>query len=283
MFAGPPGFERFIAALRPLPRPLSVGALAALSLADGIARRRRYRSAVHWAESQGCQGWRRHGLAVRLLANHGRYVADEALLGVRRTGELGVNVRVEGREHLDDSGGALLLGFHLGPPKLWLALRAAGLPVIFAGNLARSRDARWQQVFAAGAAIDLSGAIETRTAAMYRIRKEIVRGGLCYMTADGPFGREAFRIDLPGRALVIRSGWLALRRSAGARVIPVLTHAADGCRHVVFHQPLPPADADPRRDAEACAAALTPIIAAYVRRYPTQCRWLAIDGRASEG
>ena len=284
MFHGPPGFERLIATLRPWPRQVSVGVLATFALADGIARRGRFRAAAEWAGAQGAEGWRRRRLAAQMLINHGRFVAGEALLGVGDISELALNVRVDGRQHLDGHRGVLLLGFHLGPPKIWLALRALGLPVIFAGNLAALRhDARWQHAMAAGAAIDLSGSIEARTAALYRIQKEVRGGALCYLTADGPFGREAFSIDLPGRAMVVRSGWLALRRTTGAPVIPVLSYEAAGRRHIAFHPALPPLDVDPERDANACATALRPVITDYVRRFPAQCRWLAFEGLSVEG
>ena len=65
-------------------------------------------------------------------------------------------------------------------------------------------------------------------------------------------------MDLPGGALIIRAGWLALRRLTRAPTLPVLAHR-DGKRHViVVHPALPPPDADPARDAEQCRTALAP-------------------------
>jgi lauroyl/myristoyl acyltransferase len=95
-----------------------------------------------------------------------------------------------------------------------------------------------------------------------------------YLMADGPFGREAFRIELPGRPLIVRSGWLALRRQTGVPALPVLTFREGGRRVIVVHPPLPAPDADRARDAAACRAALTPLVADYVRRFPAQCRYL---------
>jgi hypothetical protein len=101
-------------------------------------------------------------------------------------------------------------------------------------------------------------------------------GALVYVMADGPFGREAFRIDLQGGPLVVRVGWLALRRATGVPTLPVLTHREGNQRVIVIHPPLPDPDGDAVRDAAACRAALTPLVDAYVRRFPTQCRWVAI-------
>lgn len=61
-----------------------------------------------------------------------------------------------------------------------------------------------------------------------------------YLSADGPFGREAFRFDLPGESMIVRAGWLALRQLPRAPTFPVLTHR-DGKRQViVIHPALPP-------------------------------------------
>lgn len=280
MFQGPPGISRLIRLLRPFPGGIGAGALAAMALVDGVARRGRFSSAAQWARAQGAHGWHRRQLATALLLNHGRYVAGEALLGVRDVNALGARLRIEGREHVDAHRAALLVGFHLGPPKIWLALRAAGFPVIFAGNLsARARDPRWQRAIAGGVAVDLGDTLEQHTAAMLRIRKALQRDGtLCYLTADGPFGREAFRIDLPGRAMVIRAGWLRVRRVTHVPVIPVFTYESGGERMVVFHPALPEVDADPDLDAGICRVALAPLVSDYVRRFPSQCRWLAFEG-----
>jgi lauroyl/myristoyl acyltransferase len=277
---GPARLVPWMSALRALPYPLSSHLLATAAIAEGFVRNGRFRRALSWAGDRGFGGAAQWRLAVTLLANHGRFVAEEAVLGARSLGDLAENVSVRGAERLANlqESGALLLGFHLGPPKTWLVLRALGYPVRFAGRLeAAARDRRWEAALTAGEAIRLpDGDPKTRTAALFRIRNALKSGALVYITADGPFGAEAFRIDLAGGPVVIRSGWLAARRAAGVQTFPVLTRHEHGGRVIEVHPALPSADPDPSRDALQCQAALTPLIADYVRRFPDQCRWVAM-------
>lgn len=278
MFAGPRKLRRLIPVLRRCPRNLAEGVLAVVALGDGV-RRGRYSSALRWAAAQGLTGPTGHRTALALLANHGRFVAEEALLGVRDMADLARNVDIDGAEHLPAApGGALLLGFHLGPPKTWMRLRALGYPVRFAGRLASAgRDVRWQAALDAGAVIRLpDGDAGSRVRSLLHMRRLLADGALVYVTADGPFGRTAFSIDLPGGPLVVRQGWLALRRATQVPTLPVLTWRDGGRRIIRIHPPLPPVDDDARRDAEACQAVLAPLIEAYVRQHPTQCRWVAM-------
>jgi lauroyl/myristoyl acyltransferase len=102
-----------------------------------------------------------------------------------------------------------------------------------------------------------------------------------YLTADGPFGREAFQIDVPGRALLVRAGWLTLRRLTGVPVLPVFARYEGRQRVIEVHPPLPESIQDPVGDAESCREALTPLVREYVRKYPEQCRYLAFPPWAS--
>jgi lauroyl/myristoyl acyltransferase len=279
MFHGPARLRPLMRLLRRFPFPVTERVLAALAVADGCVRRGRFRRASAWAAAQGATGWDRRRIALALLANHGRFVAEEALLGVECADDLRRGVVIAGEEHLRAvSGGAMLLGFHLGPPKTWLVLRALGYPLRFAGRLeTAARDARWQASVDAGDVIRLpDGDPHARLPGLHRIRNLLRDGALVYVTADGPFGREAFRIDLQGGPLAVRVGWLALRRATGVPTLPVLTHREGNQRVIVIHPPLPGPDGDAVRDAAACRAALTPLVDAYVRRFPTQCRWVAI-------
>lgn len=279
MFGGPARLRQMTRGLRRLPRPAAQSVLAALAIGDGFIRYGRFRQASAWAAAQGATGWNRCRMALALLANHGRFVADEAMLGISGADDLSRDVVIEGTEHLEHlSAGAILLGFHLGPPKAWLALRVHGYPVRFAGRLESARpDARWQRLLETGDVIRLpDGDAHARLRGLHRIRNLLREGSLVYLTADGPFGRESFRINLPGGPLVLRLGWFALRRATGVRVLPVLVHRDKHRRVVVIHPPLPDPEDDPQRDAVACQAALTPLVERYVHRYPTQCRWLAM-------
>ncbi len=279
MFRGPARLRHVTRVLRRLPRPAAEGILAAMAVGDGLIRYGRFRRAAAWAAAQGATGWNRPRMALALLANHGRFVADEAMVGISSSDDLTRDVVIEGAEHLQRlSAGAILLGFHLGPPKAWLVLRAHGYPVRFAGQLeSAGHDARWRRILDAGDAIRLpDGDVRARLRSLHRIRNLLRDGSLVYLTADGPFGRESFRLDLPGGPLVLRLGWLALRRVTGVPVLPVLTHRDRHQRVIVIHSPLPDPDGDPQRDAASCQAVLAPLVERYVRRFPTQCRWLAM-------
>jgi lauroyl/myristoyl acyltransferase len=63
---------------------------------------------------------------------------------------------------------------------------------------------------------------------------------------------------------------------SGIPTLPVLTYREGRQRVIVIHPPLPDPVGDAVRDAAACRGALAPLIEAYVRRFPTQCRWVAI-------
>lgn len=279
MFPGPPRLRPLMPLLRRLPPALSRHLLAILSVCDGLVRFARFRRTLAWAALQGASGWTRWQLAVAVLANHGRFVADEAAIGVANSDDLCKGTVIEGAEYLSAaSEGAILLGFHLGPPRTWLVLRELGYPVRIAGRLEAARgNPAWREAFEMQEAVRLpAGDTVGRLSGLYRIRKLLLDGALVYITADGPFGREAFRIELPGGLLVVRIGWLALRRQTRVPVLPLLVHRDRGRRVIVVHPPLPDPDEDPERDAARCKAALAPLIEAYVRRYPDQCRYVAL-------
>ena len=286
LFLGPPRLRPILPLLRRLPAGLSAELLGALAIVDGIGRGR-FSRGRRWAAAQGLGAWRSWRLAVGLLANHGRFVAEEALVGVESSEDLARDVDVHGADHLSAiDGGALLVGFHLGPPKTWLRLRALGYPVRFAGRLAStSDDPRWRDALASGAVIRLpEGAAQERLAGLMRIRQLLRSGALVYVTADGPFGREAFAIDLPGEPLVVRQGWLALRHAARVPTLPVFSHRAPaGHRVITIHPPLPPIVDDAARDAEQCREVLGPLVADYIRRHPEQCRWVAMPRWSRRG
>lgn len=280
MFNGPARLRPLSPVLRRLSPTVAARIVSALAIADAMVRRDRMRQVFAWSGAQRngrLAGWR---LAFEVLSNHGRFVADEAMLGMRTVEEFGRDAEIIGRERLDRlEGGALLLGFHLGPPRTPIVLRSLGYPVKFAARMeAAVGDARWQPAFDTMEAVRLpGGAPRERAEGLHRVRALLRDGALVYLAADGPFGREAFRIDLPGRALSIRPGWMSLRRIARVPVLPVLTYLERGRRIVCIHAPLPQAASDLGEDIAACRAALTPLVSDYVRRFPGQCRYLALQ------
>jgi hypothetical protein len=48
------------------------------------------------------------------------------------------------------------------------------------------------------------GGALARLGGLYQIRDLRRNGPLVYLTAESPFGREAFRLDLPGAPMVVR-------------------------------------------------------------------------------
>jgi lauroyl/myristoyl acyltransferase len=277
MFHTSPRLRHVIPLLRPLSRRLGEELLAGAAIVDGLFRGR-FREAHAWAAAQpGPIGppWR---IALALLANHGRFCAEEAMLGASTTARPAPDVVVEGAENLPAPGhGAILLGFHLGPPRVWFHLRTLGYAVRLGGALVTSMgDSRWNAVIDAGDIVYLPGGpAPSRLAGLYQLRELLRDGALVSMAAEGPFGREAFRLELPGGPLIVRAGWLALRRLTQAPTFPMLAHRDGRRRVIVVSPPLPPPVADLGEDKAQCRAALVPLLEAYVRRYPAQCRYLA--------
>lgn len=278
IFNGPAKTRFLLPILRGLPPTLAGGLLAALAVGYGAVGSDRLVRAFRWAGAQGYSGWARQRLTLALLANHGRFVAQEAMLGTASMAELRAASDVIGVEHLRRlQGGGLLLGMHLGPPRAWLILRSHGYPVRFAVREGAGEGPAWERWREQGIVVPLPlGDAAARVQGLYRIRRLLGEGQLVFIPADGPLGAEVFRIDLPGFAPIIRSGWFTLRRQLKIPTLPMLLHEGEGGRRVVtIFPPLPDVAEDAGRDAEACREALTPLLRDYVRQYPAQCRYLA--------
>src|SRR6185369_9807063 len=113
-----------------------------------------------------------------------------------------------------------------------------------------------------------------RARALYRARRILLDGGSIFITADGP-GTAAFEVPLPGGSARICAGWLLLRQTTGACVLPVLSHMEGRTQVVTVHPALAPLDADPVRDLDVCRGELERLLADHVRRFPEQCYMLA--------
>ena len=276
-FRGPTRARTLIGALRSLPPSVAREVLAAVAIGDGLIRQQRFIRAARWAAATGLTGWPRYRLAFALLANHGRFIAQEAMLGLSSAADLRSSTEVIGIERVPPVGrGAILLGMHVGPPRGWLALRAAGYPVRFVGRGEAGEGRLWDDWQQQGVVIPMpSGDVTARLRGLYRIRRLLAAGELVFITADGPLGSQLFQLDVPG-APIIRQGWFGLRRQLNVPTLPLTVHATDGGRRVVtIHPPLPAVDAEAGRDADACRTALTSIMQDYIRRFPSQCRYLA--------
>ncbi len=258
-----------------LPYPLGEDLVARLFVAKAFVQRRPLRSALAWAASHRARPLDRWRLALACCAYHGRFVARHALVGVRDPDQFRRHVRLEGAEHIAAGDGpTIFLAFHLGPPDTALALRLLGHRLTWIGGRSSSRawvsDA-WRVYQEPGEVLSLSARRDDWGGVLYQARRILLDGGAICISADGAAGRVAFPIALRGGPLFVRSGWLALRRQTGARVLPVLSHIAGRAHVVTVHPPLPPPRPDAEEDVDACRAPLAALLQAHVDRHADQC------------
>jgi hypothetical protein len=233
-------------------------------------------SILFWASAQpGVEGTRRWRLALALCAHHGLVVARSGAVGLRDPRALVPRVAVQGAEHLAArSGGTILLGFHLGMPSCDVMLRMMGYRMHWLGGGRTSggwaRKA-WQPFLDPSGELALAPA-SARGGILRRACRLLLDGEIVCMTADG-FGREAFRVPLPGGPAVVRSGWLSLREHGSAEALPMLAHRIGRKQVITIHPPLP-------RGADACKEVLGRLLGDYVRRFPAQCYTLAFRPRS---
>ena len=256
-----------------LPWPWGEDILAAFYGATSAVRPRRIGTALAWAAAHRARG--RWPLALALCAFRGRWVARCAITGLRDPGVLRAHVAVRGAEHLDAApGGAILLGFHLGPPLTVYALRLAGHRVGWLGGEHISRrwlSPAWTPLRDRRLDLVLAPTEAARgVAPLYTARNLLLDGISVLMMGDGHAGREAFTLPIPGGRLFVNRVWLSLRRQTGARVLPVLTHLEGRMQVVTVHPPLPEG-----ADLAACRSILGALVENYVARFPEQCPRLA--------
>jgi len=273
-----------------LPWPWGEEILCCCFVVSALVRRQRMRRAFSWSRAHQSTALGRLWLAVSICAHHGRFVARSAFTGIRDLRALRRLVSLRGADHVVPGlRGAIFLGFHLGPTSPDVALRMAGHSVTWVGAQGAwigtpATAAAWPpeinrlyEVTGEQGASDAtvrSRDARARAQVLYRARQILLGGGNVFITADGP-GTVAFEVPLPGAPAKIRAGWLLLREITGASVLPVVSHLEGRTQVVTVHPALPPLDADPIRDLEACRAALGRLLADYVRRHPEQCYMLA--------
>jgi len=262
-----------------LPWPWGEDIVAGLFMIEGLARPSRRRAALAWAEARGVtHRWR---LAAKVCAFLGRWVARTQMLGLRRPEELRQNLVVEGAEHLNVSGAAILLGFHLGPLGNDLMCRVLGYPVTFFGSSDRAASMGWWsdawRPFVEPRPLSFVARDQHRgPAVLYTARQTLLDGKKVYILADGIGGSAAFRLSLSIGEWPIRRGWLTLHQLTGAPVLPVFHHL-DGRRHVMtIHPPLPATEPDSPRRFEVWRDTLARLVEDYVNRFPEQCPHLAL-------
>lgn len=274
-----PALAPLLAALRWLPGPLAHGCLASLALVHGVASSSRRRRMLAWATAQHASGRSARSLAWAALAFRGRQVASRRQLGIRDLSALRARTTIEGIERLEAAtraGGVLLLGFHFGPLVDPVAFRAHGFPVTLGLRRPAPHDpADWWRHPPEDLVLFPNPAWRVR--GLYELSRRLGAGRTVYLASDGLHGAEAFRIELPAAPLILRKGWLTLRRNARVTTLPVLSRR-EGRRIVVaVHAPLPAPVAGLAEDIAACRASLTPLVEDYVRRFPEQCFHLALQ------
>jgi lauroyl/myristoyl acyltransferase len=280
LWGGPAGFPTplwmVLRALHWLPWPLGEKMLGVVFVIKAFVKSNELRRALAWA-SAFAVGARRWHLALSALAMRGRFVARGALVGMRSIDDILRQYTVVGQEHVRAvSGATILLGFHVGPPYSYVALRATGRAVTLLGL--KGIPDQWSQGTWDHSATDNQDLLITndgfsRATMLHRAQQVLRKGGTVYVTADtvkGVEGREAFRLPIHGRDVVVKSGWLALHRTTGAAVLPVLAHLHSRGVDVTIHPPLPMSDPDARRDA------LERLLVDYAGRFPEQCWSLAV-------
>lgn len=266
--------------LHRLPWPVGEDLLALVGAVQGIVRPRRLQQALQWASAQPAGARGRWRLALGLLAYHGRFFAQETLVGVRHLEALRHRVTLVGETHLAQAlerGGVLILGFHVGPPGSARLLRLMGYPVARPEEVAALDGGPPAEIGADGPAPGAAPPIDEespggRALVLAQSRRYLAAGGLVYITADGPAGAEAFRLAVPGPPIVVRSGWLALRRHTGIATLPLLAHQHGRRRVLTVYPALPPPARDPGDDRRICRDILSPLLGEYLERFPEQCR-----------
>lgn len=250
--------------------------MAVAALGQSLVRERRLARAIGWAAANGYSGWERYRVALATVANHGRYVAQEALIGLDTFEALRATSTIVGGEHLDAVRGGLLIGLHLGPPRSWLYLHAHGYPVRFAIRDTAGSGQLWDRWGERDLVIPLPlGDAASRVQRLYRLRRLLASGARIFITADGPVGTTLFTLDVAGIGVPIRTGWFTLRRQLKVPTVPTLVHEEGERRIVTIHPPLPPVADDEMADRQACHAVLADLVQQYVRAHPTQCRYFA--------
>ena len=262
-----------------LPWPWGEEILAVCFVARAPLRTTRLLQALAWASAQPTRGTNRWRLARRLCACHGRFVARSALIGIREPALLRQHTTVRGADRLAAGRGAILIGFHLGPLGAYLALRVAGHRVVWLGGPgAAPLWSRAIQEQYGNPSDDLFFSTSqhggVRMGLLYRARQIVRDGGTVFLSADG-LGREAFSVPVRSGRVVVRGGWLALRRATNVPVFPVLSHLQGRTQVVTVHPALPPLDDDPSVDLERCRRALAELLNEYARQFPEQCYSLA--------
>lgn len=257
------------------PWPLGEWACGFLFLLRNAARPSVVRRAVAWLSRFPGRAPAR--LAATLFVYQGRFRARHALIGLRTPGALAARVRIDGREHLRP-GGAILLGFLVGPPAVGEALCASGIEVMSVAGPRYSPAWEREDWKAVRALTELSPLTQDASGlggTLYRMRRRLADGQRVYIAADGVKGRVAFTLQVhDSRVLYIKSGWLTLVSHTGVPVIPVTSHDEGATQVVTLHPPLPAADTRSVEGLAQYQAQLQAMLDAYAAAHPAQCSGL---------
>ena len=266
-----------------LPWPLGEECFAVGLTAKALVDPTRRSNALAWASKHADGELAQWRLALDTMRTLGRFMAINCLIGAERPNTLRRHLVIHGRTHLDAAigrGPVLLLGFHLGPPGAFLALRLLGYRLTFIGaaDAVRfwPRRRGWTGLLEDRDTIPLTpGDAVSAARALHVGHRVLQQGGTVFILGDGGLGPEVFRVSVPGKEVVMRSGWFTMRRLSGATTLPVLCHLHGRQRVLEVFPPLPAPVRDIGADREMCGTHLMPIVSAYVRARPAQCLSLA--------
>jgi lauroyl/myristoyl acyltransferase len=264
--------------LRHLPFPVTKTILIGLSLGQALVDPGRLRRAHAWAVKGGAGGRQPCAVVLGLLVHRARVLAASPATGSLSPARARQQLEVRGLERLEEArraGGVLLLGFHLGLVGIhrWLALLGYDVTAIAEDRLRWPEpSAAWKPFHARIHIHQWNRAVPgSRADALYRLRESAMAGGIAMIMGTAGVGRVLFELPLPGRPLVVRGGWFALRRTTGLPTLPVLGHWERRRWVVTIHPALPAPGPDENRDREQCREALIGLLTPFVSRYPEQC------------
>jgi lauroyl/myristoyl acyltransferase len=276
--------------LRHLPFALTEAILIGLSVGQAIMDPGRLRRAHAWAARGGAGGRRPWAVVLGLLVHRARVLAASPATGSLSPARARQHLDVRGLDRLDEArraGGVLLLGFHVGLVGIhrWLALLGYDVTAIAEDRLRwPAPSAAWQASLARIHMHQWNRAMPgSRADALYRLREAAVAGGIAMIMGTAGLGRVLFELPLPGRPLVVRGGWFALRRTTGLPMLPVLGHWEHGRWVITIHPALPAPGPDENQDREECREALSGLLTPFVSLYPEQCVQTAMDVEGAVG
>lgn len=217
-------------------------------------------------------------LARRCYRNTGRTLFEYARFPRMSTTEIGSNVTLTGRTHLDEAlaggKGAILVAGHFGNWEMFAVLALAGYPVTFLvgeqhnllvdGLMNRLRARFGVEI------VPLTGSLTG-------VFRALSRNRVVAMLSDQDAGKRGMFVDFLGLEASTPYGPGRFAASTGAPLLPGMVVRRGASRHeIVVCPPVNAADGgEPAEErARLYTQAYTRALEDYVRRYPDQYFWM---------